>query len=124
VDGEVKWRKSVRPRARDRVYVQHEDRSRRKEVGTGQREQDRQHDDLDEKSKGNLLEPYLGLDVVDGVRRLDLEGDRLPSEGLDKDLHDGWRRTRGSEASKIESSVSLRGGRKLTRPPCPPPSSS
>jgi hypothetical protein len=37
VDGEVKWRESVRPRARDRVYVQHEDRSRRKEVGTGQR---------------------------------------------------------------------------------------
>ena len=29
----------------------------------------------------------LGLDVVDGVRRLDLEGDRLAGEGLDEDLH-------------------------------------
>merc|ERR1711991_1217744 len=29
----------------------------------------------------------LGLDVLDGVRRLDLEGDRLTGEGLDKDLH-------------------------------------
>jgi len=29
----------------------------------------------------------LGLDVVDGVRRLDLQGDGLASEGLHEDLH-------------------------------------
>ena len=29
----------------------------------------------------------LGLDVVDGVRGLDLEGDRLSREGFDEDLH-------------------------------------
>jgi hypothetical protein len=31
----------------------------------------------------------LGLDIVDGVRRLHLEGDSLTREGLDEDLHDG-----------------------------------
>jgi len=34
-----------------------------------------------------LLILDLSLDVVDGVRRLDLEGDRLTGEGLDEDLH-------------------------------------
>ena len=34
-----------------------------------------------------LLVLDLGLDVVDGVRRLDLERDRLAREGLDEDLH-------------------------------------
>ena len=29
----------------------------------------------------------LGLDVLNAVRGLDLEGDGLPSEGLDEDLH-------------------------------------
>lgn len=29
----------------------------------------------------------LGLDVVNGVRRLHLEGDSLPRQGLDEDLH-------------------------------------
>ena len=29
----------------------------------------------------------LGFDVVDGVRRLHLKGDRLPREGLDENLH-------------------------------------
>ena len=29
----------------------------------------------------------LGLDIVDGVRGLDLESDGLASEGLDEDLH-------------------------------------
>ena len=29
----------------------------------------------------------LGLDVLDGVRRLHLEGDSLSSQGLDEDLH-------------------------------------
>ncbi len=31
----------------------------------------------------------LGLDIVDGVRRLHLEGDSLAREGLDENLHDG-----------------------------------
>lgn len=30
----------------------------------------------------------LGLDIVDGVGRFHLEGDRLTREGLDEDLHD------------------------------------
>ena len=34
----------------------------------------------------------LGLDIVDGVRRFNLKGDRLPREGFDEDLHDGLRR--------------------------------
>ena len=29
----------------------------------------------------------FGLDIVDSVGRLDLEGDSLPCEGLDEDLH-------------------------------------
>merc|ERR1711931_573023 len=34
-----------------------------------------------------LLVLDLGLDVLDGVRRLHLQGDGLASQGLDKDLH-------------------------------------
>ena len=34
-----------------------------------------------------LLVLNFGLDIVDGVGRLHLEGDRLPREGLDEDLH-------------------------------------
>lgn len=34
-----------------------------------------------------LLVLDLVLDVIDGVRRLNLEGDRLASERLHKDLH-------------------------------------
>src|ERR1700709_3904 len=34
-----------------------------------------------------LLVLDFGLDIVDGVRRLHLEGDGLPGEGLDEDLH-------------------------------------
>jgi hypothetical protein len=34
-----------------------------------------------------LLVLDLGFDVVDGVRRLDVEGDGLAGKGLDKDLH-------------------------------------
>lgn len=38
--------------------------------------------------RGNaLLVLDLGLDVVDGVGRLHLKGDRLPREGLDENLH-------------------------------------
>ncbi len=32
----------------------------------------------------------LGLDVIDGVGGLDLEGDSLTGEGLDEDLHNFW----------------------------------
>ena len=32
----------------------------------------------------------LGLDVFDGVRGLDIEGDGLTREGLDEDLHVEW----------------------------------
>ena len=35
-----------------------------------------------------LLVLNLGLDVVDGVGALHLEGDGLAGEGLDEDLHD------------------------------------
>ena len=35
-----------------------------------------------------LLVLDLGLDIVDGVARLHLEGDSLTREGLDEDLHD------------------------------------
>merc|ERR1711913_1813 len=35
----------------------------------------------------SLLVLDLGLDVLNGVRWFDLEGDGLPSEGLDEDLH-------------------------------------
>merc|ERR1711991_80140 len=34
-----------------------------------------------------LLVLDLGLDVLNGVRRLDLKGDRLAGEGLDEDLY-------------------------------------
>ena len=35
----------------------------------------------------SLLVLDLGLHVIDGIRRLHLEGDGLASEGLHKDLH-------------------------------------
>merc|ERR1712015_59458 len=35
----------------------------------------------------SLLVLDLGLDVLNAIRGLDLEGDGLPSEGLDEDLH-------------------------------------
>uniref|UniRef100_A0A453IJM5 Uncharacterized protein n=1 Tax=Aegilops tauschii subsp. strangulata TaxID=200361 RepID=A0A453IJM5_AEGTS len=34
-----------------------------------------------------LLVLDLGLDIVDGIAALNLEGDGLPREGLDEDLH-------------------------------------
>lgn len=37
--------------------------------------------------RNTLLVLNLGLDVVNSVRRLDLKGDGLASEGLDEDLH-------------------------------------
>ena len=48
----------------------------------------------------------LGLDVVDGVRGLHLQGDRLAGEGLNKDLHleDAQRTTRDVRDSRQEDS--------------------
>ena len=45
----------------------------------------------------STMQPYLdfGLDILDGVAGLDLKGDGLPREGLDKDLHDGLLSSRG-----------------------------
>ena len=37
--------------------------------------------------RNSLLVLNLRLDVLDGVRRLDIKGDRLTREGLDEDLH-------------------------------------
>lgn len=39
------------------------------------------------KGKGGLRTLNLGLDIVNGVRRLHLKGDSLTREGLDEDLH-------------------------------------
>uniref|UniRef100_A0A914KS88 Uncharacterized protein n=1 Tax=Meloidogyne incognita TaxID=6306 RepID=A0A914KS88_MELIC len=36
-----------------------------------------------------LLLLDLGLDILDGVRLLHIQGDRLPCERFDKDLHGG-----------------------------------
>merc|ERR1712203_1246070 len=44
----------------------------------------------------------LGLDVLNGVRGLDLEGDGLPGEGLDEDLH-----TSPESEHKMESALLL-----------------
>ena len=39
--------------------------------------------------EGDTLD--FGLDIIDGVRRLHLEGDSLAREGLDENLHFGFR---------------------------------
>jgi len=52
-----------------------------------------------------LLVLDLGLDIVDGVGRLNLEGDRLAREGLHEDLHDclgGDGQRRGLEGLGVE----------------------
>jgi hypothetical protein len=49
-----------------------------------------------------LLVLDLGLDVVDGVGRLDLKSDGLASEGLDEDLH-----TTTQTQNKVESRLLL-----------------
>lgn len=43
----------------------------------------------------SLLVLNLGLDVIDSVRGLDIEGDGLTREGLDEDLHDKLTELRG-----------------------------
>jgi len=49
-----------------------------------------------------LLVLDLGLDIVDGVGRLDLKSDGLASEGLDEDLH-----TTTQTKDKVESRLLL-----------------
>ena len=44
----------------------------------------------------------LGLDVVDSVGRLHLEGDRLTGQGLDENLHIGLSAARGASFLPIE----------------------
>ena len=44
--------------------------------------------------RDTLLVLDLGLDIVNSVRGLDLEGDGLSSEGLNEDLHaEMWRKS-------------------------------
>merc|ERR1719225_2127109 len=50
----------------------------------------------------SLLVLDLGLDVLDAVGRLDLEGDGLAGEGLDEDLH-----TSSQSEHKMESAFLL-----------------
>merc|ERR1739846_289692 len=50
----------------------------------------------------SLLVLDLGLDVLNGVGWLDLEGDGLPSEGLDEDLH-----TSSQSEHKMEGALLL-----------------
>merc|ERR1712024_370243 len=50
----------------------------------------------------SLLVLDLGLDVLNAIRGLDLEGDGLPSEGLDEDLH-----TSSESEHKMESRLLL-----------------
>lgn len=52
-----------------------------------------------------LLVLDLSLDIVDGVGRLHLKGDRLPREGLDENLH-FWRSM--SMSSSTERRLTLR----------------
>lgn len=46
--------------------------------------------------RDTLLVLDLGLDDIDRVVRLDLERDRLASEGLDEDLHGGRRESQAT----------------------------
>merc|ERR1711913_61285 len=50
----------------------------------------------------SLLVLNLGLDVLNGVGWLDLEGDGLPGEGLDEDLH-----TSSQSEHKMEGALLL-----------------
>merc|ERR1711913_243567 len=50
----------------------------------------------------SLLVLDLGLDVLNGVGWLDLEGDGLPGEGLDEDLH-----TSSQSEHKMEGALLL-----------------
>ena len=72
-----------------------------------------------------LLVLDLGLDIVDSVRGLDLEGDGLSGEGLDEDLHadveeefveevvvvdrEGWGRRNGRSGGFIGSNSNSAG---------------
>jgi hypothetical protein len=57
--------------------------------------------------RNSLLVLDLGLDIVNGVGRLHLEGDGLAGEGLDEDLHSGglsgfrWKSSLGESCKKM-----------------------
>ena len=57
-----------------------------------------------------LLVLDLGLDVFNGVRGLNLEGDGLASQGLDEDLHGlkDKRKLKSSDSFKCRYSLRLR----------------
>jgi hypothetical protein len=58
--------------------------------------------------RGNsLLVLDLGLDIVDGVGRLHLEGDSLPREGLDEDLHDCLLKGGARLGNSLETSLDI-----------------
>ena len=58
-----------------------------------------------------LLVLDLGLDIINGVGGLNLEGDGLSSEGLDEDLHLGWRLGRVyATRSQVEGGGYIKGG--------------
>jgi hypothetical protein len=44
----------------------------------------------------------LGLDVVDGVRGLDIESDRLSGQGLDENLYQTEKRVLAQLSKKLE----------------------
>merc|ERR1712018_51554 len=52
--------------------------------------------------RNSLLVLDLGLDILNGIRWLNLEGDGLASEGLDKDLH-----TTSQSENKMKSAFLL-----------------
>ena len=62
-----------------------------------------------------LLVLDLGLDVVNGVGRLDLEGDSLAGQGLDEDLHtttktEDFEEIRTDGRMEDETSIAYPGG--------------
>src|SRR5260370_41100819 len=59
-----------------------------------------------------LLVLDLGLDIIDGIGRLDLEGDGLAREGLDKDLHSNTETTQSAmkQANEYEEQHTVRAG--------------
>ena len=63
-----------------------------------------------------LLVLDLRLHVLDGVRRLDIEGDRLTSEGLDEDLCRTTKRTLEKPRRDSKTAILQRGVRAQTRP--------
>lgn len=53
------------------------------------------------KENSPLLVLNLGLDIVNGIGRLDFEGDRLSRKGLDEDLHLGVTGGKGGTVERV-----------------------